>query len=373
MDKLRAKQLIEKYRSGECTPEERAFVESAYNLIPLQREEKDGIYYEQFSDQAWENIQSKIERKQSRRRLLQYASAAAAVLLVVLGTMYLLKPEKVERMVVYQRLDDVNPGGKKAVLVLGDGRKVEIDSASERRLVQSSSNVTIKNGEAMYSHDDNAYGPKNVVNTVVTPNAGQFQLVLSDGTKVRLNAASSLSFAPTFKGQQQRVVRLSGEAYFDVAHDAQHPFIVETPKQRIQVLGTRFNVQSYPDEYAATTSLLEGSVKISTSLSPSKFLNPGQAAITAGDKTRIAAADEYADAWSKGQIRFKDADLKTILRQVSRWYDLKVIYEHEPDPEVYTGGISMKNSLSTFLKILDSRGVRYELRQGRGGKELVIK
>lgn len=372
MDTLQAKQLMEKYLSGTCTPEEKALVERAYNRVPLEREEREEEVYQRIAAAAWEDVERGMERQRRGKVVRNVAWAAASVVLLILGAVYLLKPDAaLPKPELARQLKDVEPGGDKAVLVLGDGSKIALDSASGRQMVQSNSKITIHGGEVVYSPENNSYDP-NVVNTIVTPKGGQFQLKLSDGTKVRLNAASVLTFAPTFDGKAQRVVKLSGEAYFEVAHDARHPFIVETSQQRIQVLGTRFNVHAYPDENAVTTSLLAGKVSISTSLNSSNTLNPGQAAITDEKTTRLVAADEYAVAWTEGQIRFKDADLKTILLPVSRWYNVKVIYESEPSKELYSGGILKKNSLSTFLRILDSRNVRYELRQDEDGAKLLI-
>ncbi|WP_341835535.1 FecR domain-containing protein [Chitinophaga pollutisoli] len=374
MDKNEAKQLIEKYLSGTCTPEEKAYVEKAYNRMPAGQAGRSDDRYQRLSGEIWENIVNSagIKRQAGKRRRLVYVAAAALLAGLAIGNFFLLPGGETEDGPAYERIADVAPGGNKAVLVLEDGRKVPLDSGSASRVNQYGSTITITDSTAEYAPQQNSADPQ-VVHAVVTPKGGQFQLKLSDGTKVMLNAASTLTFAPNFKGHAERIVRLSGEAYFEVAHDAQHPFIVETDKQRVKVLGTRFNIHSYPDEYAVTTSLLEGSVEISTSLNSSKILNPGQAATTENESTRIVAADENAVAWTSGQIRFRDADLKAILLPVSRWYDLKVIYERPPSPELYTGGILKKNSLSTFLKMLDSREVRYELRQGREGKELIIK
>lgn len=367
--------LLEKYKAGPCTDFERQQLYAWLNSHAQQAE--DPVVAPAELAEIEQRLAGSLarERRKSRKVPVWFrGAAAAAVLLMVLGAGYLFwgRQGNEKEAPVYITLADAAPGGNKAVLILADGRKVELDAASGQEVDQAHSKITIKDGEVIYSPGQNTPEP-DIINTIVTPKGGQFQLTLSDGTKVWLNAASSLSFAPTFSGRGSRVVQLSGEACFNVAHDARRPFIVETPKQKIKVLGTRFNVHAYPEENAVTTSLLEGKVEISTSLDAGKILYPGQAAVTERNTTRLTAMNDYAAAWTSGQIRFEDTDLPTILRTVSRWYDVAIIYERTPSTERFTGGVLRKSSLAAFLSVLDSWNIKHELREGPEGKELVIK
>lgn len=201
-------------------------------------------------------------------------------------------------------------------------------------------------------------------NTVSTPTGGQYHLLLADGTNVWLNAASSIRY-PTAFTRAERKVEITGEAYFEVAHNVAKPFRVQSSRQVVEVLGTHFNVNSYADENETKTTLLEGSVKV-TGSSGFKLIKPGQAAVLKGNHLAVAEADvEEAVAWKNGYFKFND-NLEVIMDKVARWYDVSIVYQSKPDPDyTFVGEISRGRNLSEILKIMEYTGkVHFEI-EGR--------
>jgi len=204
-------------------------------------------------------------------------------------------------------------------------------------------------------------------NTMSTPRGRQFQLVLADGSMVWLNAASSIRFPTAFTGKDRKV-EVTGEVYFEVAKNPSKPFKVMANGTEIEVLGTHFNIDAY-DEVTKTT-LLEGSVKINTQ-NKTSFLKPGQQAqIVAGGeiKTSNSVDVEQVMAWKNGRFVFEDADLQTIMSQVSRWYDVDVVYQDKMPKRSFTADISRNTNLSVFLKVLDVSGIHFKIE----GKKLLV-
>lgn len=272
---------------------------------------------------------------------------------------------------------DVAPGSNKAVLTLGNGRKVILNDVRVGTLAKQAG-ITISkatDGRLVY-HVSAAVGSdraemKMEYNTVATPRGGQYQVNLPDGTMVWLNSASSLKFPTEFKFQDKRKVELTGEAYFEVAHDKSQPFIVKTNKQEVEVLGTHFNINSYDDEPDTKTTLLEGSILVSRLSSVGKekvILKPGQQAILSKNIRVVNADPGGAIAWKNGFFHFKDADLYVVLRQLSRWYDVEVVYQVERTSDEFVGDIPRTVTLATALKILNLGGVHYKV----DGKKIIV-
>ncbi len=208
---------------------------------------------------------------------------------------------------------------------------------------------------------------KSLVNTLTTAKGETYQIILPDQTKVWLNAASSIKFPVTFAGLDQRKIQLSGEAYFEVSKDKRHPFIVTTGKQEVEVLGTHFNINSYADEPATKTTLLEGAVKVRsrTAVSDNVILKPGQQSnLTTPGNITVDEADPDVTAWKDGKFRFNNTSLESILRQLSRWYNVDINYVNGVPDEKFTGGIDRNLTASEALDIFRYMKVRFKI-EGR--------
>ncbi|WP_439584982.1 FecR domain-containing protein [Dyadobacter bucti] len=259
---------------------------------------------------------------------------------------------------------DLPPGGNKAVLTLGDGSSIVLDNAGNGNLAQQGGTDIIKSGsgELVYN-SGKTRGSAPVFNTIETPKGGQYHVVLSDGTGVWLNAASSLRFPTVFTGTERRV-EIKGEVYFEVAHNKQMPFIVKAAETEIAVLGTHFNVMAYSNETVMRTTLLEGSVKVSRD-GFSAMLTPGQQArmrVTSGSIEVLKDVDTEKElSWKNGYFQFEDENLESIMRQVSRWYDVEVAYEGNTSSERFTGRLPRNSNVSKLLKILSLSGVKFRI------------
>ena len=307
------------------------------------------------------------------RRLVRRVMAAAAVVLLLVG---LSRLWQTYHSATPAPVVVVAPGGNRAVLTLAGGQKILLDSAATGILaVQGNARVNkLGDGKLAYVPEAGATVAP-LYNTLTTPRGGQYQLTLPDGTKVWLNAASSLTYPIAFTGSS-RTVEMTGEVYFEVAHDKKHPFTVKVGGQTIEDIGTQFNVNAYTDEPAQVTTLLEGAVKVDGHL-----LRPGEkatvtgaagpGATTAGATTtgavdiRIERGDpNQAVAWKNGLFDFTDAGLQTVMRQLSRWYNVDVTYEGNIPPRQFTGMIGRSLTLNQVLAGLAKERVHYHIEEG---------
>lgn len=291
-----------------------------------------------------------------RRRRLVYGSLAAAVVAGMIATgVYMFQPGKQAAPVAAVRQKPLLPGSDKAMLTLADGTVIPLDSASNGALAQQgSTQITNRNGALSYNNAGNQAGEV-MYNTVKTPHGGQYQLTLADGSRVWLNAASSIRFPTAFTGRE-RVVEITGEAYFEVAQQAEMPFRVQVNDVQVNVLGTSFNIMAYSDEQAIKTTLVDGAVQLKHGNS-SSVLKPGlQATLSAkDDHFVIAAADmEQTLAWKEGKFRFRNTNIRTIMRQLSRWYDIDVSYQGDVSDIDLTGVISRREEAGKLLKALEA-------------------
>jgi ferric-dicitrate binding protein FerR (iron transport regulator) len=202
-------------------------------------------------------------------------------------------------------------------------------------------------------------------NRLTTPRGGQYQLVLSDGTKVWLNAASSIHYPASFAGKE-RLVRITGEAYFDVAQDVSHPFMVETNGVKVEVLGTGFNVMAYRNEKSLQTTLVRGSVKVTQpGRHLSRILEPGeqvQIDNVDGSLKLVRHADlRVATAWKDGVQAFRNADIETIMREVERWYDVDVVYKGKVEQRAFSGEIPRNVSLAELLRLFEVNKIHFSI------------
>jgi transmembrane sensor len=324
-----------------------------------------------------------VHPRQARRVLLlkRGLPAAAAVLLAVSGLWLFASRESRPKPGIYLSVykNDIPPGGNKAMLTLADGSTIELDNAQKSALAgQGGAHLAQPEpGKLAYTAKDKASkkekgekageaGGKDTSdvpqNTLSTPAGGQYQVTLSDGTRVWLNALSSLKYPAAFTGQD-REVELTGEAYFEVATDADHPFRVNAGSLQVQVLGTHFNVNAYSDESAVRTTLLEGSVRLSQGNGGEILLQPGQQAQTTVQGVALSghADADKAVAWKNGYFSFEGADIHTVMRQIARWYGVQVRYEGTPTSATFGGDIERDLSLVQLLQGLGRTNLHFRL------------
>lgn len=294
--------------------------------------------------------------------------AASSLIILTVGA-YFLKPHKTipNQVVSLKAKSDILPGANKATLTLANGKRILLNDANNGQLALQAGAIIIKkaDGELIYHKQDDRTPDNKSYNTIETPKGGQYQINLPDGTKVWLNAASSLRY-PTAFTNGERKVKLSGEAYFEVAKNMKLPFKVESRGQIVEVLGTHFNISSYADEPNEKTTLLEGSVRVSRSndsrsgLGKSLLLKPYQQAVNTSDNMVAISIDPEAEvAWKDGLFQFKDTPLKTIMRQMARWYNVDIKYEGNIPNREFTGKLYRSVSAAEFLRILEYSNIHY--------------
>ncbi|BAV07613.1 FecR family protein [Filimonas lacunae] len=267
--------------------------------------------------------------------------------------------------------NDIAPVGNKAVLTLADGSTVTLDNAAAGTLAKQGNVNVVKTGDNALSYTGSkATSGAMQYNTLRTPKGGQFQVVLPDGTKVWLNAASSIRYPVAFAANE-RSVEISGEAYLEVARNAAAPFKVLTAQQNIDVLGTNFNINAYNDEAAAKTTLIDGSIKINTPGSPQSYvLTPGQQLEVQPSGVRMNKQVDVQQviAWKNGQLNMNNLDVKALMRQISRWYDVDIVFDGTLPQGHYGGLIDQKVYLSNIIEVLETQGIHTRL----DGKELHV-
>lgn len=294
--------------------------------------------------------------------------AAAILILVSAGSFFLWRPAPEPEVKVASNLtNDALPGGNRAVLSLANGKSINLDSMRNGTVLEMTDFEVdkTKDGELVYHVFENN-NQKLGLNTLSTPRGGQYQVILPDGTKVWLNAASSIRFPSVFNGKT-REVELKGEAYFEVAENKAIPFKVKSSHAQIEVLGTHFNVRAYDDEKIMKTTLVEGAVKI-TSGGSSNVLKPGDQAVLDGENKMEVISDvdsEVETAWKNGLFQFKDASIPEIMRQAALWYNLKVSFEGKIPKRYFTGTISRNVKASEFLDMLKYTGVKFRIEEGK--------
>jgi len=297
--------------------------------------------------------------------------AAAVVILFISGTACWVLFKNKDKTTAPVALSSakpspVLPGGNHAILTLADGTRIVLDSIQNGNIKGGNANINKKGPLLVYDGSSGFETNAPVTyNTLATPRGGQYQLVLPDGSKVWLNASSSIHFPTAFTGNQ-RNVELTGEAYFEVAKNKEKPFHVNVKGMQVEVLGTHFNVNAYGDEGNIKTSLLEGSVKIKSGQA-SGLLKPGEQAILGGNvnKIEIKKADmSEVMAWKNGLFQFDDAGITTIMQEISRWYNVEIVYQGEIPVRRFEGKISRDAQLSDVLKILELSDVKFKV-EGR--------
>jgi transmembrane sensor len=388
--------LLLKYNQGEITEEEKTILDNWIQASP----ENNRLFATLTNNdelQAKLNQLHEIEgtKEDARKRVMEMlfpgaiitpmrrathslwkTVAAAVVVTAVVGTgaWFLLKKENPKQVAVVQPTEtrvqsDVAPGGYKARLILDDGSAIDLDSVGSGKLAQQG-NMQVMNadGQLMYKKDA-TNETKSLYNTLKTARGQMYPVKLSDGSAVWLNSSSSIRFPVAFNEQERRV-EITGEAYFEVAHNDRKPFMVSVNGMTVQVVGTVFNINSYTDEGSTKTTLLKGAVKVKQG-DRQVMIKPGEQAEVVEDiiKVRTGVNLSKEVAWKNGLFYFKNEDLKAIMRQISRWYDVDVVYEGNISNEEISGKIYRNANLSEVLKLLNVLDVNYKIE----GKKLTIK
>lgn len=357
MQKKEIEELFERYRSGTCSDQEREIVERWYsNWNP---DVSDLSEHELRLD--LEEIRERLPLTR-RRTAYIYKISAAAVLLLTVGLAFYFynynRPFKPEAHGIAQN-NLILPGRNQALLTLANGKTIVLDTAGTGKIIEESgiSITKTSGGELIYEVQDIKQGNELSYNTISTPRGGQYQVLLPDGTRVWLNAASNLRFPVGFTGKD-RHVELNGEAYFEVARDAAKPFKVKTSHQQVEVLGTHFNINAYSDEDFTKTTLLEGRVSINKGREQ-VYLTPGQQTLNvAGQALKVRKVKDVTEAvaWKNGLFMFEQESIFTIMNKISRWYNIEVIYKGDLRGQRYSGNISKFEDVTEVLKTMALTG-----------------
>lgn len=315
-----------------------------------------------------------IRKKSSLLTMLRISAVAAAIMVIVAIALLFNKTSGISQKLIHQTAEDVAPGKDAAVLTLADGRKIILNESANGELAKQAGIRITKaaDGKLIYHIDKtNTTSAKasELYNTISTPRGGQYQVNLPDGSQVWLNSASSIKFPMLFTTVGRRSVSLTGEAYFEVAKDKKRPFVVTTDRQSIEVLGTHFDVSSYGDDVFTRTTLLEGTVKITAGVHTS-VLKPGQQADVSASISVSNVDTESAVAWKNGYFHFDDEKLESVMKKISRWYDLDIEYRDASiKNELFAAYSTRFANVSQLLKRMNQVGdMSFELE----GRRIVI-
>lgn len=364
--------LLRRYLDGTCTAEERAWVEDWYNQQSKDIDSNIPADEIEFDTQA---IRQRLHRQVLNKRNSWINIAAGFLLLAASGVLifYMKHDASNEPIdtVAEAPMDDVLPGGNRAVLQLADGRHIEL-SSKHNELVMGSDQVSYGDGSLIMESEilTQRQSERPHMLLLTTPNGGEYQVTLPDGTKVWINAASSLKYPSAFVGNT-REVELVGEAYFEVAHDSKRAFIVHSRGQEIEVLGTAFNLSAYPDEHSSYTTLVNGNVRLTALPSnQSVELLPHQQGIIRDASIRKQDVDVAPFiAWKEGYFHFDNTTLSDMMGMMVRWYDIEVVYEQEVPDDRFNGTMPRNVTLQTVLEFLRISEIKHSLQ----GRQLIIK
>lgn len=363
--------LLQKYQDGTLSNEDQDKLDAWY----LHKASTSNLQLSEYElEDSYELLKSKLPLQAEPKVIRLWprvAVAASFALLLGTGIFYFTKPKE-QIVPVAEKAQEIAPGGTRGILTLSNGKQIILANISAKdTIAKEGEEVTIKmgaNGVITYIINPDADASKNnpnAFNTLSTPTGGQYNIVLADGTKVYLNAVSSIKYPTQFNGDK-RLVELEGEAYFEVAKNKNKPFIVKSDNQSIEVLGTHFNVHAYANESVVKTTLLEGSVAVSFKNQKS-ILKPGQQSNVSDNFTKIKIREVDTDeaiAWKNGRFKFDNADLKTVMRQLERWYGIKVEYRGDVSDVRFSGGTFMNKNLSEVLKVLELSNIKFKV-EGR--------
>jgi hypothetical protein len=377
-DQVLMLEALRKFSKGEASKEEILFINQWFSYVEIQPDILDSM-----TDEARDLLEKEMHQWIARDiqmtkqpsvrpnyflgRRLRYATAAAVILLGSIAGLYAIfhgfkQKDLAQKVLPGHPVNEIRPGSARAILKLGDGSEILLDSAQNGSLAKQGNTQIIKPkaGDLIYqtgasTNDEISY------NTITIPRGGYYSVTLPDGTKVWLNAASSLRFPTTFSGKDRKV-DLHGEAYFEVAANKKMPFLVMVDQTIVQVIGTHFNINAYDEETSIRTTLLEGAVKFKYE-SEEKLIRPGQEIVYTrkARSAAVRAADiDQVMGWKNGFFEFDNLDLPAIMRLISRWYDVDVSFQSSRRIEL-TGSLSRKSSLEEVLRLLEKNGAHFKV------------
>lgn len=362
------KKLLQRYKNNTCKPDE---VRELFKIVQSGKGDTliDAELREEFnrmfhSDEQTKELPSKIFRLSSFRRFAIAAAASVAILFGLYVFIFQQNSEK-NNSSIAGRQEEMMPNQKQVVLTMDNGQQVIFDSTTNGQIAVLSGTVISLNekGELIYDASKAGEGEKTRMNTVSTPTGGFFKIVLADGTNVWLNSESELTFPSKFPGKE-RAISLKGEGYFEVAENTNKPFKVKlNGGEEITVLGTTFNVMTYKNEPVQKVTLLEGRINLSNQ-SNNKTLKPGQQAVISNGEMEINndAVIDHEIAWKNGLFDFQNDDLPTIMRQISRWYNVEIVTNGSKNSGHFTGSMRKSAGISEVLKMLEVAGdVRFAI------------
>ncbi|WEA00516.1 FecR family protein [Mucilaginibacter sp. SJ] len=382
MDEIARNNFLKKFSENRHTEQEhKAFIKWLESLPDEEVDallEQYGDFFKNLPDQETANhpeLLAKIEAQldaaeneesqyHSIRPKTQFkkliAIAASILLLITVGIVFRNSLIKEQTIANNTKVNKITPGGNKAVLTLADGSQIVLESAKKGVLANQQNSIVNKtaDGKLVYDASKKQQDNKQLqygYNTISTPNGGQYQVVLPDGTVVWLNAASSLKFPVAFTGKE-RNVELSGEGYFEVAKNKVMPFRVTVNHSTVEVLGTHFNIMGYADEKSTNTTLLEGSVKIISS-NKQKLIVPGEQARVNGEIEVAKVNATQAVEWKNGNFNFSHENIETIMRKVARWYNVTVQYQGTITNEGFVGTVPRSENITEVLNALELTGL----------------
>ncbi|MDR6785271.1 transmembrane sensor [Pedobacter africanus] len=376
-------ELLQKLHNGSITETEKVLLEAWYNQYAAQ---SSNVMAEEDLERSVSALRKKLKfgRKPFVLQLWSRIAVASAVACVVIGVYFFRSGyNRDQKSNPADLAVHINPGKNGATLTLADGQKIFINDALTGNIANQSG-VKIsktKDGQLIYEVTEQVAN-KAEYNTLTTTAGQQTRVRLPDGSLVFLNSASSLKYPTSFAKGKERQVSLTGEGYFEIAKDKKHPFIVATTRQEVEVLGTHFNINAYPDEMAVKTTLIEGSVKVvelsavgaaaAVNNITSQVLKPGQQSILDQKGMRLTKVNiDEAIAWQKGYFRFYDEDITSVMRKISRWYNVEVAYSGALPEVAFNARITKYSSINDVLEALEkTKAVHFKI---EGRKVIVSK
>ncbi|WP_293784699.1 FecR domain-containing protein [uncultured Pedobacter sp.] len=386
MNKQTISGFIRDYLHNKLNEKQKAQLETWYLLKTEENKSVDPpIAYEKLEAKIWNKILSEVSQTEAElpkvrqlnrpyKRIISIGVAASVLLIAGIGYLTLKSNDTTPDRFVIAKKYDLPAGTDKATLTLSDGKVIDLNKDAVGKIATEAGIEIIKaaDGTLIYKALNNGKGDG--FNTITTPIGGQYAVVLPDGSKVWLNAGSSLKY-PTAFAANGRDVTLTGEGYFEVAHvegpKGRMPFSVtviknQTPSEKVEVLGTHFNINAYADEPFINTTLLKGSVKVALSDNKMALLKPGQMARLGNENIKVQQADtEMAVAWKNGEFVFRE-DLRTAMRKVARWYNVEIVYEETAPADLMLGGwMSRGTDISEVLNHIQLTGKVHFKLEGR--------
>lgn len=367
MQPKNAKELLKKYREGTATDAEKELLGDWVLFGKLKTLDLTDEELEQ--ELALLDAGLDLHRKKVTRLWPRIAAAASIILALSIGGYFIVHKEKPAQQIAQNQIHDIAPGSNKATLTLSDGRKIILSDAHNGTIASQGHTLIDKTADGKLVYTGNSPSgmgsgePAVAYNILTTKRGEQYQVILPDGSMAFLNAASSLRYPVAFTGKN-RTVELTGEGYFEVVHNAKQPFRVVTTGEVVEDIGTHFNINAYSDEPKITTTLLEGAVRVSDG-NGGAFLKPGEQAIMKNNTISVVKTDVAdAVAWKNGFTTFENDDIHGVMRQIARWYDVKVVYEGVIPQKHFSGAVSRSANLSEVLKVLELSDIHFKV-QGK--------